>query len=440
MNLDIVYLRSILNTKNDLSFVNSYIKTDFLSEGYRKIYEYICSIFSTYGEKPDIGHVEQLFGIDLKSAPIVESEHAKKLLRARFGYEKINKGFKESNEKFSSSPEKDLDAYLKEIMDLYLGVDKLVNVTTTSKCVNLLDPSLYNFEELSSGVVSNKSIDTPFNSLTERMGGLKPGDLITLAARPGQGKTFALLLFMIKAASQNKKCLLVTTEMSIEQMKNRFISLFGDIGISKPAKNKLTKEDVERISKRLFGIEPDAKIQAVEQGFSARVEDIEIDIIKNKPDFLCVDGFYLLKTKENHRNKFDRIAEIIDTMKMYALKYNIPVLITTQMNRPQSEYGQGKGKSKGHQSGGLERLAFSDNIGMVSDYVFFMENPYLATGKPIQNMMIISPKKMRQVFMANAYDNIPIVWDINELKFYEDLFWEHPDAIAEIGKKNGWAS
>jgi len=437
-NLDKVYLKSLLSIRDSEKFLSHQINDSFLSSGYDKIYLYIIECFKKYGSIADVGHIEEYFSVDLKSSPTVSIEQAKNLIRARFGFDLVNENFKKINESFQSSTEKDIDRYLKDMISVVFDAEKKATAGVSSY-YNLFDMKNYSQEVLTSGKPSQKSIDTPFPSLTERMGGMKPGDLITLAARAGIGKTFMLLQFMIHAANQGKKCLLITTEMSLDQIKNRFISLYGEIKVGKPPKNQLSLEDFSRFMEKVKEAREGSEIGVIDSGFSMTVEDIEIDILKNKPDFLCIDGFYILRTKNTHRDKFNRIAEIMDTIKGYALKYNIPILVTSQLNRGTGEsVSYGKSKPKTPQIGGLERLAFSDNIAMVSDYVFFMDHPMTSERQSITDVMTLAPRKMRQVFTQNGFSDIHIKWDIHNIVFKEDLFWEHPDKVKEIEKATNW--
>jgi len=75
-------------------------------------------------------------------------------------------------------------------------------------------------------------IETGFNKLDKHIGGLRPGNLIIIAARPGMGKT-ALLLDFLKNISEKKiKSAFLSMEMQEEDIFNRQVCKLTDVPIA----------------------------------------------------------------------------------------------------------------------------------------------------------------------------------------------------------------
>jgi replicative DNA helicase len=69
-----------------------------------------------------------------------------------------------------------------------------------------------------------KGLSTGFDSLDDIITGFYPGQLITVAGRPGMGKTAFMLSLAMNLANQGKKILFLTLEMSNTELVKRCVS------------------------------------------------------------------------------------------------------------------------------------------------------------------------------------------------------------------------
>jgi replicative DNA helicase len=265
---------------------------------------------------------------------------------------------------------------------------------------------------------SRQMISTPWPQLTEKIqGGLKQSELFVLAARPGVGKTMVLLQMLNKIwqseerSGYNKKVLLVTTEMSTEAMQLRamyFAGVFGSMGRLRRA--MLSKFEQDWVTNLLRGFEADGSsdnFKVIGDSLELNIDLVEAQVEMFKPDVLAIDGVYLLKVagKESH-DKHTRIAEVFDRLKGLAKKKNISVIVTSQLNRSNN-------KGVKTQKIDLDRMAFSDNIGMVSDYIFFLTQD---DTQRAQRQMCIEVGKLRE---GDNYSDVLVNWDFENFNFTE---------------------
>lgn len=211
-----------------------------------------------------------------------------------------------------------------------------------------------------SGGVSGVTTSWPmYDQIT---GGYQPSDLITLVARPSMGKTYLLLRQAQAAHEDGHNVLVVTTEMSAEQIARRDVALRLGIDPKMMQAGTLSTHMERRIRTvcqsmvgvdryRVFGVGMKSKLDAV----AALVEEFG-------PTIVYIDGVYLLQPTDAPRNasRTDRVAAVYDGLRALALDSNIPYVVTTQFNRSAGKAGK---------DGSLETIAFADTIGTHSSVV-----------------------------------------------------------------------
>jgi replicative DNA helicase len=184
--------------------------------------------------------------------------------------------------------------------------------------------------------------------------------------------TFYLLMLCQSAWKAGHRVLFVTTEMSQSsiELRNIFLAKYLPPAISygRLKRGMISNTVAKWIATQ---IEREKKAGAFERyklmgdGFDVHLESIESKIAEFKPNLVAIDGTYLLKCKAiKETDKFRRISEIFDRIKGIGKRHDVAFIVTTQLNRPP--------KQAKNQKADIDRIAFSDNVGMVSDYVFFL--------------------------------------------------------------------
>ncbi|MBO4649131.1 MAG: replicative DNA helicase [Lentisphaeria bacterium] len=244
---------------------------------------------------------------------------------------------------------------------------------------SLLEVTIEKFLQL----IDNKcdsGIPTGFADLDRLIGGgLKPGEMFVLAARPSIGKTAMALNIVrniimreLKDGSRHN-VLFFSLEMSGVQVAQRLLCSEAEIPLSSimdknvPAggAQKLTKT-VTKLQNAQLMVDETAGISVFELRAKARkIND------RQKLDLIVIDYLQLMRSGEAGSNESRQVevAAISGGLKKLAKDLQVPVLVLAQLNR-ESEKDQGNGK--GDVLPKLSHLRESGAIEQDADLVVFL--------------------------------------------------------------------
>lgn len=166
--------------------------------------------------------------------------------------------------------------------------------------------------------------------LDEMIGGLYKGELTTIAAKSGVGKTALALQILRSCLKQNKKVLLISREMSDVQMLIRNIVSLTGID-SKTIKNKVfTDEQLEQIIKAI-GVLTDNNNLFINDNID-RISKIKKRIRQVKPDVVIIDYLQLLTVEKSEGSREREVATLSREIKNMTLDFKIPIIQLSQLN------------------------------------------------------------------------------------------------------------
>ena len=227
-----------------------------------------------------------------------------------------------------------------------------------------------------------QGIATGFHKLDELTAGWKAGEMIVLAARPGQGKTALALTFARHALDQRydeardawvkpgHAVGMFSLEMTNEQLMLRLLAMtssenLGRIrtgGLDEVAMNKLRMIAADMREWPLYL--DDSSFLSINQlrGKARRMKD------RHKIEMLVVDYLQLLRSdseqaKDNRQNE---VADISRGIKALAKELEIPIIILAQLNRRSEE---------GKAEPALHNLRESGAIEQDADVVLLLHRP-----------------------------------------------------------------
>lgn len=274
-------LLGIVRDKNwDVLLLNNITKDCFSVANY-ELYEYIKK-FANEGKYPDIRIVSNVFDISEEMlreylmignlnelCDVLHNEYVKNQLEYKVG--QLND--------FVSEMETDPVKYIDRLSKV---VEDVRQISYHTKSVDLFE----NIEEILKIDKSNV-ISTGFKELDDKLIGFKRGEeLVVLAGRTGQGKTWMGLKFAMSAAFQGNKVGLYSGEMSTQQLQERMLCC------AKPTYTS-TQEEAMKVIK-----EKDAFVRVITQKElrrRANVSDIEEFIIRDNLDMVVIDQLSLME-------------------------------------------------------------------------------------------------------------------------------------------------
>ncbi len=227
--------------------------------------------------------------------------------------------------------------------------------------------SLYERKELISGV------PTGFQQLDRLTSGLRPAEVIIVAARPGLGKTSLVVNIAQTAASEHQKVVgIFSLEMASQQLVTRMLCSEARVDSHKMRSGYLSKDDWKRLAKTMsklarakIFIDDTAGISVVEMRSKARRLKAEHGL-----DLLIVDYLQLMSgTSPNSRGRFENrqqeISNISRSLKGLAKELNIPLIAVSQLSRAPEQ-------RKGDHRPQLSDLRESGSIEQDADLVLFL--------------------------------------------------------------------
>lgn len=187
-----------------------------------------------------------------------------------------------------------------------------------------------------SGAHVEGSTETGFSDFDTMTGGLHPGELIILAARPSMGKTaLALNIAEYVSIDLGKTVLFVSLEMSALELGDRLLCSRAEVNGQK-LRNGLINND-ER--KKLFNkaSEVSQAPLVVDDAPSRRVSEIAAVArrLRRKNDLalIVIDYLQLIEPDNSKDPRQEQVAKIARRLKHMARELKTPVLCLAQLNR-----------------------------------------------------------------------------------------------------------
>ena len=323
-------LGSFLVENNTLQHLDLLNESDFAVEGHKIIFKEIKNLCNnkmldlvTLSEKikdHDIS-MSYISNLTVLSSPYSIENHIS-ILRGKARKRKIvNQSYK-----LIEAIRKD-DDLEQLIYNFEVNAKKIVNDNST------VEDDVMNIATKFLDYIENKTdekISFGVKFLDEMIGGLYKGELTTIAAKSGVGKTALALQILRSCLKQNKKVLLISREMSDVQMFVRNIVSLTGID-SKTIKNKVfTEEQLEQIIKAI-GVLTDNNNLFINDNID-RISKIKTRIRQVKPDVVIIDYLQLLTVEKNEGSREREVATLSREIKNMTLDFKIPIIQLSQLN------------------------------------------------------------------------------------------------------------
>ncbi|MBP5181597.1 MAG: replicative DNA helicase [Lentisphaeria bacterium] len=213
-------------------------------------------------------------------------------------------------------------------------------------------------------------------------GGMKPGEMIVLAARPSIGKTAMALniirnIIMKDTGMGRRNVAFFSLEMSALQVTQRLLCTEAQVPLSSIMTGTIRPGDAQKLTgaitelkKASLFIDPTAGLSVFELRAKAR----KLHTMK-KLDLIAIDYLQLMKSGDAASSRESRqveVAAISGGIKKLAKDLNIPILVLAQLNR-EGEKNAAAAKEAREPQHKLSNLRESGAIEQDADVVIFLD-------------------------------------------------------------------
>ena len=161
--------------------------------------------------------------------------------------------------------------------------------------------------------------------------GMAPGHLIVAIGWPGRGKTWFTSYLACKAWEQGFKPMIVSLEMSPENMRDRIYTMLGSglFKASELATGDINIDDFRSWSNKKFENKNGFVLVSNEGMAEVTPATIQGKIDQHKPDLVILDYHQLFSDNKKSMGATERNMNISREFKMLAMTNNIPVIDIT---------------------------------------------------------------------------------------------------------------
>ena len=228
------------------------------------------------------------------------------------------------------------DSLLDEAESRIFGLSTAKSSTSLSSISVEMHDAVNHIDMLMNRSGELTGLSSGFAKLDEMTGGLQPGDLFILAARPAMGKTaLALNLARNAAVDYAKKVAVFSLEMTTRSLVMRLLSSEAQVDFSL-FRSGLISTDVHshlmaaagRLAEAGLWIDDTGAVSILEIRAKCRRMHSQHGL-----DLVVVDYLQLARGDRNTQNREQEISEISRGLKGLAKELDIPVVALSQLNR-----------------------------------------------------------------------------------------------------------
>ncbi|MFN3603377.1 MAG: replicative DNA helicase [Leptonema sp. (in: bacteria)] len=370
---DLIFQISNILKKNDFFYLPHQIifeSLEFLIKESDSVFEIepirLIQFLEDHRTLEKVGGAEYIFKISEKVISPTNALHHSVRIHNLATRRKLILKLKELEEK-AKEPQKSEGSFLKYVEEELL---KITGETITTGILPIEDAKQEFIEYISKLLEAQGGLTgqpTRFFELDKITSGIRGGELILLAARPGMGKsTLALNIAMNIAMYYQKPVIIYSLEMSRMELLIRMLSSDAQINLSDlkkghipPNKQETIKDSIARIFSSPIYIDDSGNLDIWDCIARTRKLEIELRRQGKEPALVVIDYLQLISDPESR--KFGRqveVANISRNLKLLAKKSNLPILALSQMNRSVEQRRDAKPQlSDLRESGALEQDA-----------------------------------------------------------------------------------
>jgi replicative DNA helicase len=229
------------------------------------------------------------------------------------------------------------DAAARVIGEMQVKLSQLSKFTSNVRDVDVtdIDAAERHFlavKERSAAMGGSPGILTGFEAIDKAYPtGMAPGHLIVAIGWPGRGKTWFTSYLACKAWEQGFKPMIISLEMSPEDMRNRIYTMMGSglFRASDFAKGDVNVDNLRSWGNKKFENKNGFILVSNEGMGEVNANTVQAKIDQHKPDLVILDYHQLFSDNKKSSGATERNMNVSREFKMLAMTNNIPVIDIT---------------------------------------------------------------------------------------------------------------
>ncbi len=229
------------------------------------------------------------------------------------------------------------DAAARVLADVQGKLSNLSRYTNNVRDIDVTDVEaaekhFLSVKERSAVMGGSPGILTGFDAIDKAYpAGMAPGHLIVAIGWPGRGKTWFTSYLACKAWEQGFRPMIISLEMSPENMRDRIYTLLGS-GLFKASdlsKGDINIDDFRSWSKKKFENKGSFVLVSNEGFGEVTPATVQGKIDQHKPDLVILDYHQLFNDNKRSNSEVERNRNISREFKLLAVTNNIPIIDIT---------------------------------------------------------------------------------------------------------------
>ena len=229
------------------------------------------------------------------------------------------------------------NAAARVLTDMQSEIASLSRLTSTVRDLDVTDyenasKHIENLRARSEAMGGSPGIPTGFKAMDLAYPtGMAPGHLIVAIGWPGKGKTWFTSYLACKAWEQGFKPMIVSLEMSPENMRDRIYTMLGS-GIFRASdfsRGNINLDDFNSWGKKNFTDKRGFVLVSNEGMADVTPQTVQGKIDQHRPDLVICDYHQLFNDSKRSNSEVERNRNISREFKLLAVRNNIPVVDIT---------------------------------------------------------------------------------------------------------------
>ena len=202
--------------------------------------------------------------------------------------------------------------------------------------------------------------------MDDQAGPGQPGEVISIVGRPAAGKTWLALWVALKNWLKGQAVLLVSMEMAQLAILQRVAAVYTSCNVTQMKVGGYSKQTYTKFVGGLTGMTQEkGKLYVIDGNLATNVEEVYALADQLGCRTVVIDGAYLVRSRNPRLDRYQRVAENVETMKRYSGELQACTFSSWQLNRDAVK----KNKTGLKTEANLEDIGYSDAIGQISAVV-----------------------------------------------------------------------